>query len=134
LSWRTIYRAQEEARKKGTAPPKPVPAAKTSEEPRPRVVAEKPPAELGTLARQLWYAEREIQACSNAIAQAHANGDGVRTASLQDQLRKWLKTLAELQPVVLDKAEEERRWRAQADSVLAKIRQGMKAAAPKVAA
>ena len=61
-------------------------AAKT---PPVRVSAPEPPPGLNPQARRLWYVEREIRACSDAIAQAHAKGDAARTGSLQEQLRKF---------------------------------------------
>ena len=132
VGWRSIYEWSKGKNGAMVATPTTPAALKPKlepEAPRPRVVAPAPPAEPGTLARRLWYVERDIQACSDAIAQAHADGAAARTASLQDQLRKWLEMVAELQPVVVDKNEEEKRWRAAADSVIAKIKQGMKAAA-----
>jgi hypothetical protein len=115
----------------GAVAPKAEPSRPVAElPPPPKVTAEPPPPGLSPQARRLWYVEREIRACSDAIAQAHAKGDAARTGSLQEQLRKWLERLAELSPPApADPHEEERRWRAAADSCVAKIKAGIRARA-----
>jgi hypothetical protein len=103
-------------------------ASEADEAPPVRAAAALPPPDLTPQARRLWYVEREIRACSDAIAQAHAKGSADRTGMLQEQLRKWLQLLAELSPAPPPDAHaEERRWRSAADSVIAKIRAGIRA-------
>lgn len=136
VSWRSIYEWQKKVRtggKAGAALSPPTGSTVTitgdapGDPPPPMARAELPPEGLSAQARALWYVEREIRACSDAIAQAHAKGGGDRTASLQDQLRKWLRDLNELSPPAPPDAHaEERRWRSAADSVIAKIRAGIR--------
>jgi hypothetical protein len=135
ISWRTIYRAQEDARKKGTAPAKVVAAKAAPVLPEPMAKAPPVPANLEGAARRLWIVRSRIDAMRDALAEADATNNLPRMGSLTKNLLDLLEQEALLAPTKAATAdEEERRWREQADIVLQLIEQGVTAAEKRAAA
>ncbi len=135
ISWRTIYRAQEEARKKGTAPPKPAAMAKAPEVAEPMAKAPPVPAHLEGGARRLWIVRQRIDAMRDALAEADKTGNLGKIGTLTSNLLNLLEQEEILAPKKAATAdEEERRWREQADIVLRLIEDGVSAVEKKLAA
>lgn len=142
ISWRSIYnwqRGNTPKAKGQRAQPLSPGLAKTeapppAEPPPAPVVAERPPEGLSARQLRRWHIERQIENVRQALAVVEgqiARGDTSalsRVGSLNDQLRKWLDALAQLEgPEVEDPDEERRRWQAAADRVLDRIRTGLAA-------
>lgn len=129
LALRTLYNELE--RRKAAAPPSPAAPATPPEAPPAPVVAERPPEGLSPRALRRWHIERQIEAVRQALALTEgqiAKGNTTalsRVGSLNDQLRKWLDALAELEgPERADPDAEARVWRQHAESAIEKIKAG----------
>lgn len=133
IGWRQIYEAKSKAAKAAAvqaakeAPAAPVVVATLD--------ASAPPPGLGTRERRLWRVEQRIESLSRMLAKAEAEGNMARIGPLSGELRKWLAEQAELQPKEEDDPQaEEKRWRADADHAVAKIREGVSDARERMAA
>lgn len=89
--------------------------------------AAKVPESLDGPARRLWIIRERLDATRNALAQADAEQNLTRIAPLTKQLVELLEQEERLAPPApADADAEERRWRGQADAVMAKILAGIR--------
>ncbi len=92
---------------------------------------ERPPEGLSPLEVDLWYVEKELHETQAEMGQirrqARAGGSLHGLTTLGNRFDGLLKRRAELRPPAPPSTDdEERKWRATADLVLAKIREGVK--------
>lgn len=99
-----------------------------AEPPPPMAEAPPVPPELEGVARRLWIIRSRIDATRRALARADVEPGGLgRIGTLTSQLVGLLDEEARLAPPPPPDAHaEERRWRSAADSVIAKIRAGIR--------
>jgi transposase-like protein len=119
-----------EARKAADAAARPGPAPSPAppvvhRDVKPDNVAPRPAG--GTAAEDLELVDSEIEATRAQLRERRANGDTHGMAALQKNLLDLIRRRRELRPPPPpDPDDEERRWRGDADSVIAKIEAGVK--------
>lgn len=119
----------------------PVPKDAPSAAAPPAPVADRPPAGLSPRALYRWHVERRIDAVGKALAIAEDGatrgvvGAMARIAPLNDQLRKWLETLNDLDAAAPaeDPEAADERWRAEGAAVVAKVEAGVAAVEARIA-